>query len=357
MSAIELEPRIFNLPKETLHRVAEAAAGAELESFEIVEMQQLKGFRGYAAEKVLPLIEYRTRAGARGRVTIFGKRMYGPDITEQRQYEFLERHRVPTPKRLGFARDERGLEILFFEKLDEIGFNEQNSDEVRNYISLLARLNSIQPSSGDPWSPPPHLVARELMDGFLVPRDLNVVWQHADSGELGPEIQALCAKERTRLPELVKTSIELGRRLDRLPRALLHEDFAGRNTGWRNGRTEFVLFDVHRLSIGPRFWDAMFVLGSPQEPAFKIMPWEESLNFYFSELSRFGGPAGTIADYQHDRGLMAASNAFSAFRWMIRLALSGEVDWTEDREEGRKSYRSSVLGTLETVLKFELPAA
>ena len=134
-------------------------------------------------------------------------------------------------------------------------------------------------------------------------------------------------------------------------------EFAGRNTGWRNGRAEFVLFDVHRLSIGPRLWDAIFVFGSLQEPAFKIMPWEESLNFYFSELRRFEGSAGTIADYQHDRALMAASNAFSAFRWMIRLALSGKVDWTEDREEGRKSYRSGVLGTLEIVLKFELPVA
>ena len=357
MSVTELEPRIFNLPKETLQRVAETAAGAELESFEIIEMQQMPGFRGYAAEKVMPLIAYRTRDGRTGQVTIFGKRMYGPEIMEQKQYEFLEHHGIPTPNRLGFARDEKSHEILFFEKLDDISINETDLGEVRQYISMLARLNSIKPAVGDPWSPPPHPIARELIDGILVPRDLNTVWEHADRGELGAEIKALCASQRSRLPDLVQTSIELGRRLDEMPRALLHEDYAGRNTGWRKGRTEFVLFDVHRLSIGPRFWDAILVLGSPEEPAFKIMTWEESLQFYFSELRRFGGSAGTVAEFQYDSKIIAAGNSFSAFRWMIRLALSGKVDWTEDREEGRRSYQSGVLNELKRLLAFEMPVA
>ena len=142
-----------------------------------------------------------------------------------------------------------------------------------------------------------------------------------------------------------------------MPPALLHEDYAGRNTGWRNGRAEFVLFDVHRLSIGPRFWDAFLALGSPAGPEFKIMPWEEALNFYFSELQRFGGSPGTAAEFQTESALMVACNCFSCFRWMLPRAFTGKVDWTEDREEGARSWRSGILNTLKTVLSFKLPDA
>src|SRR3954471_13970699 len=73
------EPRLFNLPKQAIRSAVETAINEPIESYSIVGDQEIIGFRGYAAEKVMPLIEYTARSGKTGRLTIFGKRMYGPD--------------------------------------------------------------------------------------------------------------------------------------------------------------------------------------------------------------------------------------------------------------------------------------
>jgi hypothetical protein len=252
------ETGLFNVSNQQLKAIVETAVGEPIVACTIAGRQKLEGFQGYAAEKILPIVEYRTASGSGGRITLFVKRMYGLEIAEAQQYRFLAKHGIPIPRVLGHVIGASTEDIMFFEQLDAIGFDESNPKEVREFVGLLARLNAIRPSPEDPWQPPPHVVAREFREGEVIPQALSDVWRHALNGDLGEELLQLCAKQRSRLEELCRASVALGARLDQMPRALLHEDYAGRNSGWHkgaDGRRELVIFDVHRLSMGPRFWD------------------------------------------------------------------------------------------------------
>src|SRR4051812_34900248 len=156
---------LFNVSAAQLKEVVENAVGKPVDSFAIIGSETINGFQGHAAEKVLPIIEYRTPDKSVGRVTLFVKRMYGLDITESRQYRFLKKHNIPVPRIHGEAIGSKDEEILFFERLDAIGIEENNPEEVRGYIAQLARINAIRPDESDSWKPPPHVVAADLADG------------------------------------------------------------------------------------------------------------------------------------------------------------------------------------------------
>jgi len=343
---------VFNVSRDELKRIVEAAINDSLSDVSVDGQEPINGFKGYAAEKALPIIAYRTTGGSSGRITLFAKH-----ICEGPQYRFLIRHGIPVPRIHGIVNLAKDDEVIFMERLTAIGIDENDPAEVRQYIGVLAMINAIRPLPDEPWQPPPHAAARCLSNGEWIPKVLKIVWQHAHNGELGDEIGSLCSDSSSQLDEACRKSIAVGKLLEQGPRAVLYEDYGERNTGWRNGddgRREFVTFDVHRLSQGPRFWDFSAVAGEQEGASFKVVSWEERVDYYLEMLARHGGPRATIADFECEQKLIRVAAAFDSLYWQAGKSISGEVDWTNDREEGRRTYRGWLLGNLQRILAFRV---
>ncbi len=302
---------------------------------------------GVAAEKMILGIACTTADGATHRLKLFWKRMYGLDIAEAHQYGLLQAHHIPVPSLLGVAFGSKEEEIIVLEVLDAIGIDAEKPAEVRALISTLAKLNGLRLRSEDSWKPPPHLVGRTFAGGVEIPRLLQLVWDRARSGTLGAAFQAWCQEHDP--AAALSTIILHGRRLQHMAKAILHEDYAPANTGWRQGRSEHVVFDLHRISIGPRFWDAVYLLGTPEAPRFGCVPWRDQVEHYLSELSLAGGPAAPFAVFQEEARIIAPSQVVDHLKWQVRDALFGPTGSPDaQREADRRS--ATLLGTLQHLL-------
>jgi hypothetical protein len=338
---------IFGLPEPEIRALVGSAVGAELAACRIVERRA--DLPGLAAEKVLARFAYRTTAAADGEITLFWKRMYGLDIAEAHQYRFLADHDLPIPKLHGTAFGAKEEEIIVLERLDGIGIDHNDPREVREFASLLARLNAVRLRSEDPWKPPAHEIARQLAEGTTVAARVARIWKEALTGTWGVELERWCRANLGAGERLVRRGIELGARLRRLPRAILHEDYAPANTGWRGGRGQLVIFDLHRLSLGPRFWDAGIALGTPEQPAYACLPWDELASHYLAELERYGGSGAPLAIYRDEIELARRCAELDDLKWNLREVLWFHGQGRDERHAQRSC--AALLARLELLLR------
>jgi hypothetical protein len=276
---------VFGLTAAQLRPVIEAAAGEPVASFDISIEHEVEGDYGFAAEKLIPTFSYVTPEGSRGRVTIFAKHSHNPHSPEAEKYRLLAAHGVPIPQVYGVVRSPQDRPILFLEYMDV-------SDEARStrstearleFLSLKARLNSIRPT------PEESAFLPSWWDGPTTEvRTLELLWEHAEHGDLGEDLQQFCASRRGDLPRLLAFVQRLEQQAREMEMGVLHNDFSIENTG-RRATGERVVMDPELLGRGPRLGDVSGWLGLPEHLWQRKEQRRNLAEHYLREVARWGG--------------------------------------------------------------------
>jgi len=283
---------VFGLTAAQLRPVVEAAAGEPVASFDISIEHEVEGDYGFAAEKLIPTFSYLTPEGRRHRITIFAKHSHNPESPEAEKYGVLAAHGVPIPKVYGVVRSPQDRPVLFLEYMDV-------SDEARStrstegrleFLSLKARLNSIQPT------PEESAFLPSWWDGPTTEAStLELLWEEAERGDLGEDLQQFCASRRGDLPRLLAFVQRLDQQAREMEMGVLHNDFSIENTG-RRATGERVVMDPELLGRGPRFGDVSGWLGRPEHLWQRKEEQRDLAQHYLREYARWGGSSPSLEE-------------------------------------------------------------
>jgi hypothetical protein len=313
---------IFGATEDELLRFVANAAGEPVDSFRIAFEYQLGPVKGFNADKILPTFYWTGRSGARGRTIMFVKRN-PPGHREAFHYAHLGRHGAPIPRLYGAMRDEQGRDILFLEYLDAL-YDEDwffsDPERCRRYFSTMARFHAIRPD-------PEYMAELERKDMGQVLREaldaLDSAWQACDTGELGPELQALCQERAAALPALKDMAARCAARAKEMPSGLsccgpLHQ------CGWRRDTGELVFADIDGVSIAPRFWNVGDEIAGGEAPGDFALSREELGACYLQELSRHGGETVSLDAFLSEvRDVGLLSNVHVLNFWLRGPVASG----------------------------------
>ncbi|UCC68697.1 MAG: phosphotransferase [Armatimonadota bacterium] len=276
---------VFGLSTAQLRPIVEAAAGESVASFAISIEHQVEGYYGFAAEKLIPTFSYVTPEGRRGRVTVFAKHSQNPESPEAEKYRFLAAHGVPLPRVYGVVRSPEDRPILFLEYLDvsEQAQSVRSTEGVLELLSLMARVNAIRPTPEQTaflhsWRDDP---ATEVST-------LELLWEQAQKGDLGDDLQQFCTSRQDDLPRLLAFTQRLDQQMREMEMGVLHNDFSPENTG-RRVTGERVVMDPELMSMGPRFGDVSGWLGRPEDLWTREEDQGDLAEHYLRKYARWGG--------------------------------------------------------------------
>jgi hypothetical protein len=283
---------VFGLSETQLRPIVEAAAGESVASFDISIERQVEGDYGFAAEKLIPTFSYVTTEGRRGRITVFAKHSHNPESPEAEKYGLLAAHGVPIPDVYGVVRSPEGRPILFLEYLDvsEEAQSARSTEGLLELLSLKARVNAIRPTPEQTallpswWEGP----AAEVST-------LEVLWEEAERGDLGEDLQQFCTSRWPDLPGLLAFFRRLEEQARAMPMGVLHNDFSTGNTGQR-ATGERVVMDPELMGRGPRFGDVSGWLGSPEDLRERTENQRDLAEHYLREYARWGGSPPSLEE-------------------------------------------------------------
>ena len=254
-----------------------------------------------------------------------------------------------------FLADER--EIIFLEYLRPAGdlhpFRWFFSDEgrLRHFLALAARFNAIRPSEEyetNLYHQPIGDVCRWLNNGAEA---LRRVWERAATGELGLTLRDRCAASGEKLPLLQGLAADLVAPVSQMAVGLVHGDYYPDSTGWRRDTGELLMVDLEGVRLAPRFSDVGRWLGAPDAVQPRCLPREELAWHYLAEYARWGGSAAPLQQFLEETRLLCLKDALKMLPFAFNRTLDGGVDWTRDREEGRRVYRDEVHRHLAVLLR------
>ena len=340
---------LFGLTKGELWPIVEEAAGMTVASFDICTEHQRPEPYGYTSEKEIPTFAYVTKAGRAGRVTIFVKRFHRTGPAESQQYRFLQAHQAPIPRMYGALLDPDGREILFLEHLDTS--REARSiravERLREFVALMARFHAIQPSTEyrawleqAPWGLHAGLTSAEPA--------LDLIWDHARKGELGQDMKDFCSSSGRGLRQLQSLARQVMARSLQMPQGLIHTDFSTENTGRRQTGERLVL-DVEWVSLGPRFFDAAELLGTPPERWRRDLSQGELTRHYLEEYARWGGSPPSLEAFLDDIRILWIADILRYLDWHLNRGLGGSAASPADDDE-RRACCDYLHGTLTMLL-------
>ena len=276
---------VFGLSETQLRPIVEAAVGEPVTSFEVSFQHQVEGDYGFGGEKAIPTFSYVTAEGRRGRITVFAKHSVNPESPEGEKYRFLAAHGVPVPQVYGLVRSPEERSILFLEYLDvsEQAQSVRSTEGLLEMLSLMARVNAIRPS------PEQAAVLPSWWDGPAAEvSTLEVLWEEAERGDLGEDLQQFCASRRDDLPRLLAFTQRLDQQAREMEMGVLHNDFSTGNTG-RRASGERVVMDPELMGTGPRFGDVSGWLGRPEDLWTRKENQRDLAEHYLREYTRWGG--------------------------------------------------------------------
>ena len=348
---------IFGLKEEQLLALVESIADEPVESFGVSIEHEVTGHYGYQAEKLIPTFAYLTRSGQTGTTAAFAKFFREPGPREAHHYTYLAQHQAPIPRMYGTVMGPDEREIIFLEYLRPAGdlhpfrwfFSDE--DRLRHFLALAARFNAIRPSEEYEtrlYHQPIGDVCRWLNNGAEA---LGRIWERAATGELGPTLRDLCAASGEKLPLLQGLAADLVAPVSRMAVGLVHGDYYPDSTGWRRDTGELLMVDLEGVRLAPRFSDVGRWLGAPDAVQPRCLPREELARHYLAEYARWGGSAVPLEQFLEETRLLCLKDALKMLPFAFNRALDGGVDWTRDREEGRRVYRDEVHGHLTILLR------
>jgi hypothetical protein len=305
----------FDLNDTQLLSIATAIHGAPVRNCRIEGSVPLS--RGGCGDKAIADIVFTTTKGHENSIPLFLKKFSWKGKSEAVHYRHLTLGDVPTPHLYGTILHSDGDEILFLEKLTQIGFNWQSEAEWRQLLTVLARLNACDVTS----EYLPHLHPFEQggrIDGWWI-TGFNPFPPPANKIEAN--LRA-CGAQENDLPLLIRVAQQLFERVAALPTGLIHQDFLADNLGWRGDRTELVVFDVHKNTIGPRFADVGPYLGLPDwsnTAAFldQTSSLREALiHHYLEEYTHAGGGNVSRETFFEEAALLFWAHKVAILWWM-----------------------------------------
>ena len=342
---------IFGLTKSQLKPIIDnIVSGETVESFDVSIEHQVQGYYGYQAEKVIPTFTYTTTTGRMGKVTVFVKWFYREGPAEAHNYAYLEKHQAPIPKMYGTLTSPDEREILFLEYLAPIIDSERFLDDINQfhqYLALAARFNAIHPSREYAAQLSHHNVGQRLTEAVSV---LNGIWDYGCKGELGNALKNFCSSPGDRLSRLQMLAKQLIEPVTQMEMGLTHADFYPENTGWRRETEELLMLDLEFVGFAPRFYDVAGWIGAPDDIQFRCCPREELAQYYLEQYSRWGGCHVTLEQFLENTHILWMASELKMFGWRLGRALDGRVDWTDDREEGRRMFREGLHKDLRILL-------
>ena len=345
---------VFGVSREQIQDVVAAVAGEPVVSVRLRVEQHVQGHRGYSAEKVIPTFAYTTASGRSGEATVFCKRFHAAGRREGFHYMRLQHHGAPVARMYGSLCDADDREIVFLEFLDPVGelhpFDRFVVDAALflPFLVAAARFNAVQVSD--------HYAA-ELAPATLPGEDLSEVhstldriWRYAVEGELGDRMRLFCSRRSAELVAIQDLAGELIEPVKRIPLGLTHNDFCPDNTGWRHGTKELLIVDLESVGLGPRFVDVARWIGSPDDIRARCRPQRELARHYLDEYLRCGGPVVSLERFLEEVRILWLARTLTMLFFRLGRALDGRVDWTDDRDEGRRVYRDDLHRELVALL-------
>jgi hypothetical protein len=243
--------------------------------------------------------------------------------------------------------------MLFLEYLEPIGDVQASRkflddlDQFRQLLAVTARFNAIQPSGEYAAGLPRRNVGKGLTDACAT---LERIWEHACEGDLGDALRQLCSGSQERLPQLQTFATGLIEPIAQMGIGLIHSDIYPENTGWRQGTGELLILDLEWIGFGPRFYDAASLLGAPDDLQSHWRRREELAQYYLDQYVRWGGAAVSLDQFMDEIPILWIAQTLNIMWFGLRRALDGCVDWTEDREEGRRFSRDGLYEELSILL-------
>lgn len=307
----------FNLNDAQLLPIGEAIYGTAVRSCRIEGCVPLD--RGGCGTKAFGDLRITTVDGQELRTSLFLKKFSWKGKSEAAHYRQLARCAVPIPHLYGAFQHPDGEEMLFLERLTEIGFDRQSEADWFSLITVLARLNACD-ISPDYLS---HLHPFEQggrIDGYWI-TGFNSFPTAA--GEIEANLRA-CDVAPDEIPRLSLAAQQLCERLAALPKGLVHQDFLADNLGWRGKHAEMVVFDIHKNALGPRFSDVAAYLGLPdwshtasflnQSPTLR----EDLIRHYLQEYASCGGAAVSVERFYEEAALLFWAHKVAILWWMAQ---------------------------------------
>jgi len=349
---------VFDLTKSQLRLIIDNIVDGDIVvSFDVAIQHQVQGFCGYSAEKVIPTFTYTTQSGRTGSTTVFVKRFHRTGTAEAHHYEHLQKHNAPIPRMYGFLIDQEQREILFLEYLEPIGDLHASQiflndlENFRQCLTATAHFNAVKPSGDYASQLPLKNVAGVLADAAIT---LENVWKHACKGDLGDALKRLCLDSQDKLRRLQALISHLAKPISWMETGLIHSDIYPENTGWRRETGELLIIDLEWIGIGPRFFDAAGLLGAPDPAQPHCQMRDELAQYYLKQYTQRGGASVSLDQFREEISVLWIAQRLNIMWFGLRHALDGQVDWTEDREEGRRFFRDHLHKTLSILLR-EVP--
>ena len=327
---MEEDNRPFGLSETQLLPILEAATGMSPSGFTLGVTPAVQDDPG--GNKRLLTFGYGTPDGGTGEVTLFAKRCVWKGKSEAVHYRYLAARGVPTARLYGSLRDADDQEIIFLERLAGVGFGGEDEAEWRSLMSLIAHFNACGIAPEYALHLHPFEQVGTIGGGWWI-TGLNS--SQADE-QIAADMRS-CRVEQDDLPALQQAAHTLFAQVGQQPRGLLHQDFLPGNFGWRGGRTEMVVFDLHKNALGPRFADVAPYLASPDwsdNPAFldgrgagTVSRREALTRHYLEEYARFGGPVVSPETFREETTALFWMHKVSVLRWLIE-----QNQWDHIRE-------------------------
>lgn len=350
MTASKAKPQgeptpVFGLTRARLRPIVENIAGEPLARFDVRIEHQVQGHYGYGAEKLIPTFTYTTRSGRTGRQVVFVKWFGEPGPHEAHHYAWLAKHQAPIPRMYGALTGPGQREMIVLEYLQRIEdlhpFHRFMNDAARfpQFLALAAHFNAIRPSDERAAQLPRRDVAARLTGALPA---LERIWAHACKGELGEAMARLCSSRRDKLSQVRRMAQRLAEPIARMQTGLAHNDFYPDSAGRRRQTGELLAVDLESVGLAPRFYDAARWLGAPDGVQPRCRPRRELARYYLQQYARWGGRAVPMGQFLAEARILWTAQTLEMLWFSLRRALDGEVDWTEDRAEGRRVYRQNL---------------
>jgi len=341
---------VFDLTKSRLRPIINNIANDDvIVSFDVSIQHQVQGFCGYSAEKVIPTFVYTTQSGRTGSTTVFVKRFHRKGAAEAHHYEHLQKHNAPIPRMYGVLTDQEQREILFLEYLEPVGDMQACQEflkDIENFqhcLAATARFNAVRPTGDYAAQLPDKNAAGGLADAAVT---LENVWKYSCDGDLGDSLKQMCSESQDKLHRLQTLTGQLAKPISMMEPGLIHSDIYPENTGWRRGTGELLIIDLEWIGIGPRFFDAASLLGAPDPAQPHYERRDELARYYLEQYIKHGGESVSLNQFREEISQLWIAQRLNIMWFSLRRALDGKVDWTEDREEGRRFFRDYLRETL-----------
>jgi Ser/Thr protein kinase RdoA (MazF antagonist) len=177
------------------------------------------------------------------------------------------------------------------------------------------------------------------------------IWEHANRSDLGDDLHRFCSERPEGLDALRELAIGLAEPIAGMEVGLLHNDFYPDSVGWRRETDELLVVDLESLGIGPRFYDIARWLGAPDELQHHVSDRSRLAQHCLGEYERWSGRETDPRQFLREARLLWLAGTLTMLFFFLGRSLDGRMDWTDDREEGRRQSQDELHEQLNALLR------